>query len=112
MQGLFLCPDQADVTTSDVSDGVQNRKTTIINEPWFVHNDVCNACAMTNARRVKTRLEQEDVTSSYVLAADGKSYPTTVINEAGLYDVILDSRKPQAKRFRRWVNQFQRLQQR
>ncbi|WP_368531418.1 hypothetical protein [Corynebacterium camporealensis] len=43
---------------------------------------------MTNARKVKTRLNQEDVTSSYVLAADGKSYPTTVVNEAGLYDVV------------------------
>jgi len=52
---------------------------------------------MTNARKVKTRLNQEDVNSSYIQAADGKSYPTTVVNEADLYDVILDSRKPQAK---------------
>ena len=43
---------------------------------------------MTNPRKVKTRLDQEDVTTSYVLAADGKSYETTVINEAGLYDVV------------------------
>lgn len=79
------------------------RTILIDNEPWFVLNDVCSACSMTNSRKVKTRLNQEDVTSSYIQAADGKSYPTNIVNEAGLYDVILDSRKSQAKRFRRWV---------
>lgn len=74
---------------------------------------------MTNARKVKTRLNQEDVNSSYIQAADGKSYPTNIVNEAGMYDVILDSRKSfarspmmsvlQAKGFRRWVKHIRGL---
>lgn len=75
----------------------------IDNEPWFVLNDVCAGAGINNARMVKKRLDQEHVSTTDVLAGDNKMRETAIINEAGLYDVILDSRKPQAKRFRRWV---------
>ena len=43
---------------------------------------------MTNARKVKTRLNQEHVDTTDVLAGDNKMRETTIINEAGLYDVV------------------------
>lgn len=74
----------------------------IDNEPWFVLMDVCNAAGINNARMAKKRLDQADVSTTDV--SDGtQNRKTSIINESGLYDVILDSRKPQAKRFRRWV---------
>lgn len=70
--------------------------------PLFVLSDVCDVLEIGNARQVKTRLEK-DVISTDTLQTTGGPQQVTVINEDGLYDVILDSRKPQAKRFRKWV---------
>lgn len=64
--------------------------------------DVCEVLELSNSRKVASSLDERDrgVTSSYTLG--GKQQVTTV-NESGLYDVIFQSRKPEAKRFRRWV---------
>lgn len=70
--------------------------------PLFVLNDVCRVLDLSNPAVVKTRLE-EGVSSTYTLQTGGGIQNLTVVNEDGLYDVILDSRKPQAKRFRKWV---------
>lgn len=73
-------------------------------EPWFALSDVCKVLDITNVGNAKSRLDQSDIHSMDVWSeANGRNYQTTIINESGLYDVILDSRKPQAKRFRRWV---------
>lgn len=72
-------------------------------EPWFVLKDVCDVLGMQAPHMVAKRLDQQDRNTTSVLASDGKRYQTTVVNESGLYDVILDSRKPQAREFRRWV---------
>src|SRR5690625_332506 len=72
-------------------------------EPFFSLKDVCNILGLTNSRRVKTRLD-DDVTASYpILDRLGRTQQATFVNEDGLYDVILDSRKPEAKRFRKWI---------
>lgn len=70
--------------------------------PLFVLVDVCDVLEIGNARQVKARLGK-DVISTDTLQTPGGPQQVTVINEDGLYDVILDSRKPQAKRFRKWV---------
>lgn len=58
--------------------------------------DVCTAAGINNARMAKKRLDQADVSTTDV--SDGtQNRKTSIINEAGLYDAILDSRKPQAK---------------
>ena len=72
-------------------------------EPWFVLKDVCDVLEMQAPHMVAKRLDQQDRNTTSVLASDGKRYQTTIVNESGLYDVILDSRKPQAREFRRWV---------
>ena len=71
-------------------------------EPWFVLKDVCEVLGL-RTDKVKERLNSEDVNhlSKGVYKAPGRA--PIIVNESGLYDVILDSRKPQAKAFRRWV---------
>ena len=72
-------------------------------EPNFLLNDICRILELSNSRRVKERLS-DDVTSSYPIQDSlGRSQQATFVNEDGLYDVILDSRKKEAKRFRKWI---------
>lgn len=71
-------------------------------EPWFVLKDVCDVLGL-RPDNVKPRLHKDDHCTTGVTDRLGRSQRVTTVNESGLYDVILDSRKPQAKRFRRWV---------
>ena len=70
--------------------------------PLFVLSDVCEVLEIGHAATVKKRLHK-DVVSNHTLETTGGPQQVTVINEDGLYDVIFDSRKPQARRFRKWV---------
>ncbi|MDT2265610.1 BRO family protein [Paenibacillus larvae] len=71
-------------------------------QPWFVLKDVCSILELSNPRMVKERLS-DDVSSTYSIPDSlGRLQPTTIINEDGLYDVILESRKSEA-RIRKWV---------
>ncbi|WP_431832426.1 BRO-N domain-containing protein [Corynebacterium coyleae] len=58
----------------------------------FILKDVCEVLELDNIARVKTRLDQQDHSSTGVLANDGKRYQTSIVNESGLYDVIFQSR--------------------
>ena len=71
-------------------------------EPWFVLKDVCIVLDLAH-RVVRQRLD-DDVCSTYAIPDSlGRMQETTIINEDGLYDVILESRKPEAKAFRKWI---------
>lgn len=72
-------------------------------EPWFVLKDVCAILGLTNNRIVADRLDQDEVSQTYVTDSIGRQQETTIINESGLYNVILRSDKPEAKPFRKWV---------
>lgn len=78
------------------------RTTMKNNEPWFVAADVCKALDIGNNRQAITRLDEDekDVISNDTLGGNQKM---TVINEAGLYTLILGSRKSEAKTFKRWI---------
>ena len=71
-------------------------------EPWWVLSDVCKVLELTTPARVAGRLEDDEKGVSLIHTLGGKQN-VTVINESGLYSVILRSDKPQAKPFRRWV---------
>lgn len=83
-------------------EGKQVRSMLLDNEPWFVLKDVCDVLGL-RVDATKKRLDLQDHTTNGVLAADGKVRRMAVVNESGLYDVILDSRKPEARQFRRWI---------
>jgi prophage antirepressor-like protein len=70
-------------------------------EPLFCLADVCKALGLT-PKGVNQRLSKE-VISNYPLKTAGGTQQALFVNEDGLYDVILDSRKPEAKAFRKWV---------
>lgn len=72
-------------------------------EPLFILKDVCDALDLKNVSRVADRLDREDLTLSKILDNRGVQQETFLINEAGLYEVIIRSDKPEAKAFRRWV---------
>ena len=71
-------------------------------EIWWVLKDVCEILGLSNSRKVAERLDEDekDVTLS---DTPGGIQKTTIINEAGLYKVILRSDKPEAKKFMHWV---------
>lgn len=75
------------------------RTVTIDNEPWFVAGDICKALELSNPTVVLQRLD-EDERSKFNLGRQGEG---NIVNEYGLYSLILASRKPEAKKFKRWI---------
>lgn len=80
----------------------QLRTLTINNEPWFVGKDVCDILDVKNSRDAISRLDddEKDVALTDTL---GGMQEMAVINEFGLYSLVLSSRKPEAKQFKRWI---------
>ena len=72
-------------------------------EPLFVLKDICGALDLKNISDVASRLDEDGVGTAEVIDNLGRNQQTNVITEAGLYEVIFMSRKPEAKVFRRWV---------
>ena len=72
-------------------------------EPWFVLKDVSDVLNLTTPARVAERLDKDEVSQTHLTDSLGRQQETTIINESGLYSVILRSDKPEAKPFRKWV---------
>ena len=78
------------------------RTTVIDGEPWFVAADVCHALDIGNPSDALNRLDSDERTLvSIEGASNGK--PVNGVNEPGLYSLVLGSRKPEAKAFKRWI---------
>lgn len=71
-------------------------------EPWFVLKDVCAVLGLTDTGRTAERLDADELTRT-TLVSGGQNREMYIINESGLYNVILRSDKPEAKPFRKWV---------
>ncbi len=71
-------------------------------ELWFVAKDVCDILELGNITNAMIRLD-EDEKLTLKLLTSGQQRETWVINESGLYHLILTSTKPEAKAFRKWV---------
>ena len=71
-------------------------------EPWFVAKDVCDTLEIGNSRQAVSYLDDDEkgVTTNDTL---GGTQQVSIINESGLYSLILRSRKPEAKKFKKWV---------
>jgi len=70
---------------------------------WFVLADVCQVLEVANHRDAATRLDDDEKDGVGIADTIGRKQQMTIINESGLYALILTSRKPAAKRFRKWV---------
>ncbi|EMI2804014.1 BRO family protein [Acinetobacter baumannii] len=81
----------------------QKEVRTIVKEDgeiWFVLSDVCNVLEIGNVSMAASRLDAEEITLSTI---EGSHRPTNLVNESGLYSLVLTSRKPEAKQFKKWV---------
>lgn len=83
------------------------RAVTLEGEPWFVAADVCRALGIGNSRDATNKLDDDekmtvDLTDSHS-GKRGGAQMITVVNEPGLYALVLSSRKPEAKAFKRWI---------
>ena len=71
-------------------------------EPWFVAKDVCECLEISNSRQALSRLDTDEKTD--VILNDGsQNRKMNIVNEYGLYSLVLSSRKPEAKEFKRWI---------
>ena len=77
----------------------QVRTVMIDSVPFFVAKDVCDILQLTNSRMAVQSLD-EDERCKYCLPRQGETW---LVNESGLYHLIFQSRKPEAKAFRKWV---------
>lgn len=79
------------------------RTTEINGETWFVLRDICDALRIANAKDTTKRLDEDEVDSAYITDKGGRMQQMIVVNESGLYAVIMRSDKEEAKPFRKWV---------
>lgn len=77
------------------------RTVQIEQSPWFFAVDVCQALGLTNPAMALLAVDDEDKTEHNDYLGSGRK--PMLVNESGLYTLILKSRKKQAKRFKRWV---------
>lgn len=83
-------------------DGKQVRTMVVDGEPMFVAKDVCEILEIDN-RETTRKLEADEVGSTHLADATGRNQEMITITESGLYSLVLGSRKPEAKTFKRWI---------
>lgn len=88
---IFNNPEFGEIRTAGTADN-----------PMFCLADVCKALSL-NASHVRERLDDGVVSTDTILDSLGRKQVANFVTEDGLYDVILDSRKPEAKAFRKWI---------
>lgn len=89
---IFKHPSFGEIRTAGTTDN-----------PMFCLADVCKALELDNVSQVLNRLGDGVISKYPILDSLGRMQEANFINEDGLYDVIFDSRKPEAKSFRKWV---------
>lgn len=72
-------------------------------EPWFVAKDVCRVLGIANHNDAVSRLDDDERHGVGITDPIGREQTVTAVNESGLYSLIFQSRKPEARKFRKWV---------
>lgn len=85
--------DQFGQTRTAVKDG----------EPLFVAADVCRALEIQNHKDAIKRLDDDEKSGVVLTDPHGRPQETNCVTESGLYSLVLGSRKPEAKAFKRWI---------
>ncbi|WP_336629954.1 MULTISPECIES: BRO family protein [unclassified Microbacterium] len=83
--------------------GAKVRTVVIDGEPWFVGKDITDVLGIVNQRDAFTRLDADERITVALPDGNRGNPNRTVVNEAGLYSLILRSDKPEARAFKRWV---------
>lgn len=82
--------------------GTSVRVVMLDGEPWFVARDVCKVLEITKVDSAIRNLDADEK-GAHTVSTPGSNQEMTIVSEAGLYSLILRSRKPEAKSFKRWV---------
>lgn len=72
-------------------------------EPWWVAKDVCHVLGLRNTKMAVAALDDDERDGVSISDSIGRNQRQTVINESGLYALILRSSKPEAKRLKKWI---------
>ena len=78
------------------------RSILIDGDPWFVAADVCKALELEKTNRALSRLD-DDEKGAHSVSTPGGRQRMSIISDSGLYSLILGSRKPEARAFKRWI---------
>ena len=78
------------------------RTVTVEGEPWFVLADLCKVLEIANARNAAARLD-DSLKGVRLIDTPGGRQKMTIVSEAGMYEVVIRSDKPEAAAFRRWI---------
>ena len=78
-------------------------KTDESEQYWFAGIDVCNILGLENPTQCVESLDEDEKKLDYILDSSGQQRKTWTINEFGLYSLVLKSRKPEAREFKRWI---------
>ncbi|WP_442774281.1 BRO family protein [Lactococcus hircilactis] len=76
------------------------RTVLVDNDPWFVAKDVADILEYSETAQMTRRLDKED---SMSVKLTGMNMKSTIINESGLYEAIIGSKKKDARQFKRWI---------
>ena len=84
-------------------DGIPVRTVVIDGEPWFVLADLAKVLGIVDVQRLNSRLD-DGVRQTHPIADRlGRTQQATIVSEAGMYEVVIRSDKPEAAAFRRWI---------
>lgn len=101
-QNLFIQPKETQISIFDF-EAQQVRTVLIDNEIWFVASDVTRILGYQNGRDAINKHCLEGVAKKYTLLTKGGHQELTIINESGIYQLILASKMPKAYKFKEWV---------
>lgn len=79
-------------------------RTVMINgDPWWVAKDICDVIGLSNPSEAVKAVDLDDLSQTEVIDSIGRKQKTNIVNESGLYTLILRSDKPEARSFKRWI---------
>ncbi|MBR0560039.1 phage antirepressor [Neokomagataea sp. TBRC 2177] len=84
-------------------EGAEIRVLDQTGEPWWVLTDVCKVLDIANAGNASARLDDDEKSTIQITDSGNLNADRTIINESGLWSLVLTSRKPAAKRFKKWI---------
>lgn len=97
-------PMTGQVEVFNFSQGKAPIRVQLINsEPWFVAKDVCEVLGIANHKDAASRLDEDERRGVGITDPIGRPQTVTAVSESGLYSLVFQSRKAEAKKFRKWV---------
>lgn len=94
-----------DVQIIDFKNNSVRVKVDILGDPWFVLEDVCAVLGINNSQAVADRIHDDEKGHAWIMT-NGGLQEMLVINEPGLYNLVLRSDKSKAQTFRKWIANF------